>query len=69
MENLQCQVVRISDEVLQDAAKLQRSLHQLGKALAGCEACPQVNCQIQEQINQQVQAAIRCVAVEWKIYA
>ena len=59
----------ISEEVVQDAAKLRQSLQRLGKALAGCEMCPVINCQLQEQINEQVEQAIRSVAGEWKIYA
>jgi hypothetical protein len=69
MENIQCPVAEISEEVIQDAAKLHQSLRRLGKALAGCEMCPQINCQLQNKINAQVKEAIRAVAGEWKIYA
>jgi len=69
MENLQCPVIIISEEVIQDSAKLRQSLYRLGKALAGWEMCPQINCQLQAKINAQVEEAIRSVSGEWKIYA
>jgi hypothetical protein len=69
VNDIRCPVLAISEDVVNDAAKLRQSLQRLGKALAGCEMCQQINCQLQEQINQQVEEAIRSVAGEWKIYA
>ncbi len=69
VNNVTCPVLTISEEVVHDADRLRHSLQRLGKALAGCEMCPVIDCQLQEQINYQVEVAIRSVAGEWKIYA
>ena len=69
VNNVTCPVLTISEEVVNDAARLRQSLQRLGKALNGCEMCPVIDCQLQEQINSQVEEAIRSVAGEWKIYA
>jgi len=66
---VRCPVLDVSEEVLNDATKLQHSLRRLGKALNGCDQCQVINCKLQEQINRQVEEAIRIVSSEWKIYA
>ena len=66
--DVRCPVISISEEVMFDAVKLQKSLQRLGKALAGCEMCQAIDCQLQAEINRQVEEAIRQVSAEWKVY-